>query len=96
MEIKNLPKLILADGAVLRCSLCGHAHTTGRLLIEVHGITLLGACEIFDDPQKTAELTMPYSEGDKTYRGFTVLEGVDVVDGGGVRVSLRRRYEGEE
>lgn len=95
MIIVNLPKIELADGTMLRCSLCGLAHTTGRLIIEVHGLTLMGACEIFDDPQKTATITMPYDEGAKTYKGFTIFEGVDLVDGA-VRVSLRRRYEGED
>ena len=96
MIIENLPKIELADGTKLTCSLCGLAHTTGRLLVEVYGITLMNACKIFDDPKKTASITMPYDDGDKVYQGYVVLESVDVVEGGGVRVALRRRYEGEE
>lgn len=92
---KKLPELELADASKLECTLCGYARTTGRLLIEVVGLTLMEAVKIFDNTAKTATITMPYDDGDKVYSGFVVLESIDVTDGG-VRVSLRRRYEGEE
>lgn len=91
---KKLPELELADASKLECALCGYARTTGRLLIEVVGLTLMEAVKIFDDPSKTATIAMPYDDGNKVYSGFVVLESIDVTDGG-VRVSLRRRYEGE-
>lgn len=91
-EEKKLPQIKLADDSEYDCTLCGYARTTGRLLIELPGLKLIEAVGIFDDNAKTAEITMPYDEGDKTYKGFEVLESVDVLEDGGVRVSLRRRY----
>lgn len=93
-EEKKLPQIKLADDSEYDCTLCGYARTTGRLLIEVVGLTLMEAVKIFDDPSKTASITMPYDDGDKVYSGFVVLDSIDVTDTG-VRVSLRRRYEGE-
>lgn len=94
MDEKKLPQIELADGSKLDCAMCGLARTTGRLLIEIRNLNLLKAVKIFDNAAKTATITMPYDDGDKVYKGFSVLESVDVLDGG-VRVSLRRRYEGE-
>lgn len=93
-EEKKLPQIKLADGSEYDCTLCGYARTTGRLLIEVVGLTLMETIKIFDDPSKTASITMPYDDGNKVYSGFVLLESIDVTDTG-VRVSLRRRYEGE-
>ena len=94
MTIENLPNLPLADGSEIKCSLFGLSRT-GTLYIEVYGLTWREACDIFDDPTKTAEMTFPFDDGTQTRRGFTVFEGFDLVDGGGVRVTMRRKYEGE-
>lgn len=93
-EEKKLPQIKLADDSEYDCTLCGFARTTGRLLIEIRNLDLLKAVKIFDDPSNTASITMPYDDGNKVYSGFVVLESIDVMDGG-VRVTLRRRYEGE-
>lgn len=89
------PPLTLADGTKLDCPMCGLARSTGRLLIEVHGLTLMEAAATFDNPEATATITMDYGDGVKDYKGFVVLEGVDVLGDKQVRVTLRRRYEEE-
>lgn len=95
LEEKKLPQLALADGTKFDCPMCGLARTTGRLLIEVHGLSLMEAVSIFDNPSLTAKITMDYGDGVKDFKGFTVLEGVDVLGENMARVTLRRRYEEE-
>lgn len=95
MQVDNLSSLKMADGSELKCSLFGLSHS-GRLYIEVHGVTWREAGDIFEDPEKTRRMTFPFSDGPVTRVGFTVFEGVDNLENGGVRVTMRRRYEGEE
>lgn len=95
MTTENLPKLTLADGSEITCALFGLSRT-GHLYIEVYGLTWREASEIFDDPSKTASMTYPFSDGAQTRTGYTVFEGFDKLDGGGIRVTMRRKFEGED
>lgn len=95
MTVENLPKLTLADGSELPCALFGLSRT-GTLYIEVYGLPWREVCEIFDDPAKTKAMTYPFDDGTMTRRGFTVFDGFDRVENGGVRVTMRRKYEGED
>ena len=95
MTTENLPKLTLADGTKLTCALFGLSRT-GHLYIEVYGLTWREAAELFDDPAKTSSMSFPFSDGEQTRTGYTVFEGFDKLDGGGIRVTLRRKYDGEE
>lgn len=95
MTVENLPKLTLADGSELPCALFGLSRT-GTLYIEIYGLPWREACEIFDDPAKTEAMTYPFDDGTMTRRGFTVFDGFDRVENGGVRVTMRRKYEGED
>lgn len=94
MDIENLPKLTFADGTELPCSLCGKSHS-GTLYVEVHGLSWREAVDIFTDPAKTQTMTYPFDGGPLTRTGYTVFCGFDVLDDGGVRFTMRRRYEGE-
>lgn len=95
MITENLPKLTLADGTELTCSLFGLSRS-GHLYIEVYGLSWREATEIFDNPAKTASMTYPFEDGTQTRTGYTVFEGFDKVDNGGIRVTMRRKYEGED
>ena len=95
MATENLPKLTLADGTELPCSLFGLSRS-GHLYIEVYGLSWREAAEIFDDPSKTASMTYPFEDGTVTRTGFTVFEGFDKVEDNGIRVTMRRKYEGED
>ena len=94
-NIKNLPKLTLADGSEVPCDFFGLS-STGRLYIDVYGMSWREACELFDDPEKTASMTFPFDTGPETRRGFTVLLGHDLIEDGGVRITMRRPYAEEE
>lgn len=95
MNIENLPKLTLADGSEVTCALFGKSKT-GLLYIEVYGLTWREAGELFDNPEKTESMTFPFSDGPVTRTGFVKFEGIDLLENGGVRVTMRRKFEGEE
>lgn len=96
MNEEEYPKLTLADGTELSCSLFGRSLNTGKMYIEIHGLGWREACEIFDDPSKTATMSYPFEGGPVERKGYTVFEGIDILEGGAVRVTMRRRFEGEE
>lgn len=92
---KTLPKLTLADGSQLPCDFFGLSGS-GRLYIDVYGLSWREACDLFDKTEKTAEMTFPFDGGPVTRRGFTVLLGHDLIEDGGVRITMRRPYAEEE
>lgn len=94
-NVEMLPKLTLADGSQLPCDLFG-VSSTGRLYIDVYGLSWREACEIFDQKEKTSEMTFPFDGGPETRHGFTVLLGHDLIEDGGVRLTMRRPYAEEE
>jgi hypothetical protein len=94
MDYDNKPKLTLADGSTLPCDFFGLS-SRGTLFITVYGLSWIEAGRIFDEPAKTSKMSFPFSDGTVTRTGFTKFEGVDILEGGGVRVTMRRRYENE-
>lgn len=94
MDIKNLPKLTLADGTELSCNFFGLSQR-GTLFITVYGLPWMEAGKIFDEPAKTQEMTFPFSDQTLTRKGFVKFEGFEILDDGGIRIQMRRRYEGE-
>lgn len=94
-KVEDLPKLTLADGSTVPCDFFGLS-SSGRLYIDAYGMDWREACELFDDPQKTASMTYPFDGGPETRNGFTVMLGHDLIEGGGVRLTLRRPYAEEE
>lgn len=89
--MEHLPKLKMADGSELPCGFFGLS-SSGRLYIDVYGMTWREACDLFDDPQKTSAMTYPFDGGPATRIGFTVLVGHDLIEDGGVRLTMRRPY----
>ena len=94
-EIDNLPKLTLADTSTIPCDFFGLS-STDRLYIDVYGLSWREACDLFDQADKTAEMTFPFDDGLVTRRGYTVLLSHDLIADGGVRITMRRPYAKEE
>lgn len=92
---ENMPRLTLADGTSVPCAFFG-VSSTGRLYIDIFGMTMAEAFAAFGDAEKTKEMTLSAPNAETlTRKGFSVFLGVEVTDGGAVRVTMRRKFEGE-
>ena len=80
-------KLILRDGTELE----GHLlETETRLFVYVYNLTLAEAFEVFDDPDKTAEIEAEQYGQTKTVSGYNHMVSISEEAGGMVSASLRK------
>ena len=91
-----MPTITLNNGIKYECPFCGLA-SVGILYVDLVGMNLVQALEIFNNPENTKHLEYISGSEQVSYEGFTFLIGVEWAynDGSTVRVSLRRLYEGE-
>lgn len=91
-----MDKLKINNGTIYECSFCGLA-SVGILYIDLVGMNLVQALEIFNNPENTKYLEFISGSEKVSYKGFTFLIGVEWAynDNKAVRVALRRPYEGE-
>lgn len=91
-----MPTITLNNGIKYECPFCGLA-SVGILYVDLVGMNLVQALEIFNNPENTKHLEHISGSERVSYEGFTFLIGVEWAynDGSAVRVSLRRPYEGE-
>ena len=89
-------KFKINNGTIYECPFCGLA-SVGILYVDLVGINLVQALEIFNNPENTKHLEHISGSEQVYYEGFTFLIGVEWAynDRNAVRVSLRRPYEGE-
>ena len=88
--------ITLNNGTRYECPFCGLS-SVGILYVDLVGINLVQALEIFNNPENTKHLEYISGSEKVSYDGFTFLIGVEWAynDNMAVRVSLRRPYEGE-
>ena len=91
-----MPTITLNNGIRYECPFCGLA-SVGILYVDLVGINLAQALEIFNNPENTKHMEYISGSANISYEGFTFLIGVEWAynDSSAVRVSLRRPYEGE-
>ena len=91
-----MPTITLNNGIRYECPFCGLA-SVGILYVDLVGINLAQALEIFNNPENTKHMEYISGSENISYEGFTFLIGVEWAynDSSAVRVSLRRPYEGE-
>ena len=91
-----MPTITLNNGIKYECPFCGLA-SVGILYVDIVGMDLVQALEIFNNPENTKHLEHISGSEKVPYEGFTFLIGVEWAynDNRAVRVSLRRPYEGE-
>lgn len=91
-----MPTITLNNGIKYECPFCGLA-SVGILYVDLVGMNLVQALEIFNNPENTKHLEHISGSEQVSYEGFTFLIGVEWAynDRNAVRVSLRRPYEGE-
>ena len=89
-------KFKINNVTIYECPFCGLA-SVGILYVDLVGMNLVQALEIFNNPENTKHLEYISGSEQVPYEGFTFLIGVEWAynDGSAVRVSLRRPYEGE-
>lgn len=89
-------KFKINNGTIYECPFCGLA-SVGILYVDLVGMNLVQALEIFNNPENTKHLEHISGSEQVSYEGFTFLIGVEWAynDRNAVRVSLRRPYEGE-
>ena len=88
-------KFKINNGTIYECPFCGLA-SVGILYVDLVGMNLVQALEIFNNPENTKHLEHISGSEQVSYEGFTFLIGVEWAynDRNAVRVSLRRPYEG--
>lgn len=92
-----MPTFTLNNGISYNCRFCGLA-SAGILYVDLIGLNLREAMDIFEDTQNTQNLKYVGGEETQEYVGYTKLLGVEWVynSENTVRISLRRPYVGEE
>lgn len=92
-----MPTFTLNNGKIYECPFCGLA-SVGILYVDVFGVSLREALEIFSDPNNTKSMVYRGGEECVTYEGYTTIIGVEYAynNTSAVRVALRRPYVGEE
>lgn len=86
--------MVIVNGKSFECAFFGIS-TLGNMHIVIENSTVTAVAAYFSNPNNLTSIKYKNGEEETEYLGFVKLIAIAPQDDG-VRVSLRRRYEGEE